>query len=97
MVNRLLAGVLQPRGATGSGTGDSGGCGTPTGSGYAPFVIDALFATLGSGDCEALGGGWQLRQGNNYVDEEIRTKMAERTNWGEYLDSAELHAQGDIQ
>lgn len=46
---------------------------------------------------KALGGGWQLRQGNNYIDEEIRTKMAERTNWGEYLESTELPSQGDVQ
>ncbi|MBT8442522.1 MAG: hypothetical protein KJO76_09065 [Gammaproteobacteria bacterium] len=45
---------------------------------------------------KALGGGWQLRQGNNYIDEDIRTKMAERTNWGEYLESSELPEQGDI-
>ena len=45
---------------------------------------------------KALGGGWQLRQGKNYVDEEIRTKMAERTHWGDLLESSELPEQGDI-
>ncbi|MFW2404496.1 MAG: TolC family protein, partial [Gammaproteobacteria bacterium] len=63
---------------------------------------DALTATRGDvvsnlvGVYKALGGGWQLRQGNNYVDEQIRTKMAERTNWGEYLESTELPKQGDV-
>jgi len=45
---------------------------------------------------KALGGGWQLRQGNNYVDPAIRKKMAERTDWDEFLDSTELPAQGSI-
>jgi NodT family efflux transporter outer membrane factor (OMF) lipoprotein len=64
---------------------------------------DRLTATRGDvvsnlvGIYKALGGGWQLRQGNNYVDEEIRTKMAERTNWGELLDSNELPEQGEIE
>ncbi len=64
---------------------------------------DRLTATRGDvvanlvGVYKALGGGWQLRQGNNYVDEQIRTKMAERTNWGEYLESAELPEQGDVE
>jgi NodT family efflux transporter outer membrane factor (OMF) lipoprotein len=45
---------------------------------------------------KALGGGWQLRQGNNYVDPETRRKMAERTDWDGYLESTELPAQGSI-
>ena len=55
-------------------------------------VVDNLVAVY-----KALGGGWQLRRGNNYVDEDIRTRMAERTNWGEYLDSDELPRQGDVE
>lgn len=45
---------------------------------------------------KALGGGWQLREGNNYVDPEIRKKMAERTNWDKILESTEVPAQGSI-
>jgi hypothetical protein len=45
---------------------------------------------------KALGGGWQLRQGNNYVDPEIRKKMAERTDWDELLESTAVPAQGEI-
>jgi NodT family efflux transporter outer membrane factor (OMF) lipoprotein len=45
---------------------------------------------------KALGGGWQLRQGNNYVDPEIRKKMAERTDWDELLESTAVPAQGSI-
>ena len=33
----------------------------------------------------ALGGGWQLREGNDFVPEAIKTQMRERTNWGELL------------
>jgi len=45
---------------------------------------------------KALGGGWQLRQGNNYVDPGIRKKMAERTDWDELLESTTLPTQGSI-
>ena len=33
----------------------------------------------------ALGGGWQLREGNDFVPEATKQEMAERTNWGEIL------------
>jgi NodT family efflux transporter outer membrane factor (OMF) lipoprotein len=46
---------------------------------------------------KALGGGWQLRQGNNFVDEDIRNKMAERTDWDDYLESSELPSQGEVE
>jgi NodT family efflux transporter outer membrane factor (OMF) lipoprotein len=35
----------------------------------------------------ALGGGWQLREGNGYVDPDTLNEMRERTNWGELLDN----------
>jgi hypothetical protein len=31
---------------------------------------------------KALGGGWQMRLGNDFVPEIIQQKMAERTDWG---------------
>ena len=34
----------------------------------------------------ALGGGWQIREGNSYVDSETLNEMRERTNWGDLLD-----------
>jgi len=64
---------------------------------------DNLTATRGNvvsnliGVYKALGGGWQLRQGNNFVDEDIRKKMAERTDWDGYLESTELPRQGEVQ
>ena len=35
---------------------------------------------------KALGGGWQLRTGKDFVPEYIKTQMAERTDWGQLLD-----------
>jgi outer membrane protein TolC len=34
----------------------------------------------------SLGGGWQLREGQTYVNEDTLEKMRERTNWGKVLD-----------
>ena len=32
-----------------------------------------------------LGGGWQIREGRDFVPEPIKTAMARRTDWGELL------------
>lgn len=37
------------------------------------------------GAYRALGGGWQLREGQEFVPVEVRSEMAERTNWGRLL------------
>jgi len=34
---------------------------------------------------KALGGGWQLREGNDFISDENREAMEERTNWGDLL------------
>jgi NodT family efflux transporter outer membrane factor (OMF) lipoprotein len=36
----------------------------------------------------ALGGGWQIRQGHEFVPADIREAMAKRTDWGGLLDIA---------
>jgi NodT family efflux transporter outer membrane factor (OMF) lipoprotein len=36
---------------------------------------------------KALGGGWEVRQGRAFVDENTLAVMRERTNWGSLLDS----------
>jgi NodT family efflux transporter outer membrane factor (OMF) lipoprotein len=36
---------------------------------------------------KALGGGWEVREGRAFVDENTRTVMRERTNWGDLLDT----------
>ena len=33
----------------------------------------------------ALGGGWEIRQGREFVPASTRNEMAERTNWGTWL------------
>ena len=35
---------------------------------------------------KALGGGWEVREGQPFVDENTLTVMRERTNWGDLLD-----------
>lgn len=34
----------------------------------------------------ALGGGWQIREGNDFISTESKDAMRERTNWGGLLD-----------
>jgi NodT family efflux transporter outer membrane factor (OMF) lipoprotein len=34
---------------------------------------------------KALGGGWEIRGGQDFVPAEIKQQMAERTNWGDLL------------
>jgi NodT family efflux transporter outer membrane factor (OMF) lipoprotein len=52
---------------------------------------DSLASTLGDisrnlvGVYRALGGGWQLREGQNFIPESVRAEMAQRTNWGGLL------------
>jgi NodT family efflux transporter outer membrane factor (OMF) lipoprotein len=33
----------------------------------------------------AMGGGWQIREGHNFVPASTRDEMAKRTNWGQLL------------
>ena len=39
---------------------------------------------------KALGGGWQIRQGQDFVNEETKEVMGERTNWGKLLSLEEV-------
>jgi NodT family efflux transporter outer membrane factor (OMF) lipoprotein len=36
---------------------------------------------------KALGGGWQLREGNDFIPAAVKEKMQNRTDWGSYLDT----------
>ena len=45
-------------------------------------MVSNLVATY-----KALGGGWQLREGDNWVRPEVIDTMQERTDWGEILAS----------
>lgn len=52
---------------------------------------DTLATTLGGistslvGTYRALGGGWEIREGEELVPPEIRAEMQRRTNWGDLL------------
>ena len=52
---------------------------------------DTLVATTGDvvlslvGLYKALGGGWEIRVGRDFVPREIKNEMDERTDWGELL------------
>ncbi|MGI9249394.1 MAG: efflux transporter outer membrane subunit [Woeseiaceae bacterium] len=35
----------------------------------------------------ALGGGWQIREGQDFISTESKDAMRERTNWGDLLDA----------
>ncbi|MEJ2138707.1 MAG: efflux transporter outer membrane subunit [Gammaproteobacteria bacterium] len=39
---------------------------------------------------KALGGGWEVRNGNSFIDEETMQVMTERTNWGNLLETETL-------
>jgi NodT family efflux transporter outer membrane factor (OMF) lipoprotein len=39
----------------------------------------------------ALGGGWEVREGRDFVDPETKTEMAKRTNWGDLLKERPEH------
>jgi NodT family efflux transporter outer membrane factor (OMF) lipoprotein len=55
---------------------------------------DDLASTLGDiarqlvGVYRSLGGGWQLREGKDFVPEATKAAMAARTNWGRLLEPA---------
>jgi NodT family efflux transporter outer membrane factor (OMF) lipoprotein len=54
-------------------------------------VQDNLATTLGNiasnlvGVYRALGGGWEVREGKDFVPSEIKEEMSRRTNWGKLL------------
>jgi NodT family efflux transporter outer membrane factor (OMF) lipoprotein len=37
---------------------------------------------------KALGGGWEVRLGNDFVPADVRQEMNERTDWGELLETS---------
>jgi NodT family efflux transporter outer membrane factor (OMF) lipoprotein len=48
-------------------------------------VVRSLIATY-----KALGGGWQLREGHDFISDELKNTMTERTNWGEFMEPAAI-------
>lgn len=63
---------------------------------------DRLTETQGSvalnmvGVYKALGGGWQIRNGQAFVATDVRQQMAERTNWGSLLDIQDVDTEQSI-
>ena len=55
---------------------------------------DSLASTMGNvagglvATYRALGGGWQIREGNDLVPPEVKEAMAKRTDWGGLLEPA---------
>jgi NodT family efflux transporter outer membrane factor (OMF) lipoprotein len=55
---------------------------------------DSLAVSLGDisrnlvGVYRALGGGWQLREGKDFIPPAVQAEMAKRTNWGRLLTAA---------
>jgi NodT family efflux transporter outer membrane factor (OMF) lipoprotein len=60
-------------------------------------VQDNLTTTLGNiagslvGVYRALGGGWEIREGEDLVPPEIKEEMRKRTHWGKLLAPASYH------
>jgi outer membrane protein TolC len=40
----------------------------------------------------ALGGGWQIREGEDFITEETKEAMRQRTHWGDLLDAGAVEA-----
>jgi hypothetical protein len=40
--------------------------------------------------CRALGGGWQIRAGRDFIPEERQERMRERTDWGSLIPADKL-------
>jgi NodT family efflux transporter outer membrane factor (OMF) lipoprotein len=49
-------------------------------------VTEGLVATTLIRAYKALGGGWEIRRGREFVPQETVDEMTERTNWGDILD-----------
>lgn len=43
----------------------------------------------------ALGGGWQIREGHDVVSDKMKKEMADRTNWGDLLNTEDHEAPTD--
>jgi hypothetical protein len=39
---------------------------------------------------KALGGGWEIRQGKDFLPETIKAEMEQRTDWGNLLTPEEV-------
>jgi NodT family efflux transporter outer membrane factor (OMF) lipoprotein len=44
---------------------------------------------------KALGGGWQIRKGKDFVPQEIKEEMRKRTDWGKLLSPEKINVPAD--
>jgi hypothetical protein len=43
----------------------------------------------------ALGGGWTIREGKDFIPAETREAMRERTDWGDLLETESVQTVSD--
>ncbi len=59
-------------------------------------AVEGLVAASLISAYKALGGGWELRVGNEFIPEETAEEMRSRTNWGNILDAPDYTARTDL-
>jgi len=59
-------------------------------------AVEGLVASNLIGAYKALGGGWELRIGHEYIPEAMAGEMRTRTNWGNILDTTEYTSTTDL-
>ncbi len=59
-------------------------------------AVEGLVASNLIGAYKALGGGWELRLGHEYIPEAMAGEMRTRTNWGNILDTTDYTATTDL-
>ena len=59
-------------------------------------TVEGLVASNLIGAYKALGGGWELRLGHEFVPEAMVEEMRGRTNWGNLLDASDYAATTDL-
>ena len=55
-------------------------------------VVEGQVASNLIGAYKALGGGWELRLGREFIPEAMAEEMRDRTNWGNILDAPDDYA-----
>jgi len=59
-------------------------------------VIEGLVASNLIGAYKALGGGWEMRLGREFIPESMAEEMRARTNWGSILDTPDYTSSTDL-
>jgi NodT family efflux transporter outer membrane factor (OMF) lipoprotein len=59
-------------------------------------AVEGLVASNLIGAYKALGGGWELRLGHEFIPEAMVEEMRGRTNWGNLLDASDYASSSDL-